>query len=272
MEVEKPNKSVAWEDVNTREFSNFVLNESLYPSHLAMPRHHHKLAHISIVLGGSYTENYGRRSRTAQPSLLVFHPPGEEHSVNFHNLGARVFSLHIKHDWLEHIRDYSRILDAPAHFYGGTAASLAARMHDESSCMNVVAGLTIEALALEIFAETTKQALLTEKKIPRWLRQAEEILRARFTEAVSVTEIAETVGVHPIYLAREFRRFFHCTAGDYVRRLRIEAACCEIIKPDASIAEVALKMGFYDQSHFTNLFKRAIGMTPAQYKKSFPNL
>jgi AraC family transcriptional regulator len=77
------------------------------------------------------------------------------------------------------------------------------------------------------------------------------------------------VGVHPVTLAREFRRYYDCTIGELVRRERIGFACRELLKPEESIADVAVSAGFYDQSHFAKAFKRVTGMTPAGYRDKF---
>ena len=67
-------------------------------------------------------------------------------------------------------------------------------------------------------------------------------------------------------LAREFRRRFGCSIGDYVRRLRIEFACRELAISDVPLYEIAFAAGFSDHSHFARTFKRATGMTPGAYR------
>ena len=95
---------------------------------------------------------------------------------------------------------------------------------------------------------------------------AREILRENASEPPSLEALAGTVGVHPVYLARQFRRRYHCTIGEYLRQLRIEAACREISGAQIPLSVVAANAGFYDQSHFSNTFKRYTGMTPTQYR------
>ena len=255
--------------VKRRELADFSLVESVYPASSVMARHTHELAHISIVLRGAYAERYGRKNRLAEPSILVIHPPDEDHSVEFKSAGARVFSIHLKPLWLERVRDYSKILDSPADFSGGYPASLALRLYQEFRAMDEVAPLMIESLALEIIAATARRATPTEEKTPRWLEQARELLHATFAGQVTLAGVAETVGVHPVYLASRFRKHYRCTVGEYVRRLRIEAACREVSVSDMPLSEIAAAVGFYDQSHFTNVFKRHTGMTPAQYRAAF---
>lgn len=95
------------------------------------------------------------------------------------------------------------------------------------------------------------------------------MLHAWLSEDVTVNSIAEKVGVHPVYIARQFRKHYHCTMGEYVRRLRVEAAGREISESDTPLSEIASLFGFYDQSHLTNTFKRLTGMTPAEYRRAF---
>jgi AraC family transcriptional regulator len=236
-----------------------------------MARHAHELAHISVVLRGAYAERYGRRERLAEPSILVIHPPGEDHSVAFKSAGARVFSIHLKPLWLERVRDYSRILDGPADFSGATSpARLALRLYHEFREMDAVAPLMIESLALEIIAAASRHhTVRSEQKPPRWLEQARELIHATFAGQVTLAAVAAEVGVHPVHLAAGFRKHYRCTVGEYVRRLRIEAACREVSRAQTPLSEIASATGFYDQSHFTNVFKRHTGMTPAQYRAAF---
>jgi AraC family transcriptional regulator len=269
LKVRRPPQPLLGQDVR-RELADFSLVESVYPPGSVMPRHTHELAHISLVLRGAYAERYGRKDRLAEPSILVIHPPGEDHSVVFKNAGARVFSIHLKHSWLERVRDYSRILDSPSDFGGATSpARLARRLYHEFREMDAVAPLMFESLALEIVAAASRRAAPAKQKTPRWLEQARELLHATFTGQVALAAIAAQVGVHPVYLAAGFRKHYRCTVGEYVRRLRIEAACREVSTGETPLSEIASAVGFYDQSHFTNVFKRHTGMTPAQYRAAF---
>ena len=101
---------------------------------------------------------------------------------------------------------------------------------------------------------------------PPWLRQAREIIVEHFSETLKLTQIAAEVGVHPVYLATAFRQKFGVTVGEFVRQLRIEHACAELIKGDLPLAAIALQAGFADQSHFSKVFKLYVGMTPHKYR------
>jgi AraC family transcriptional regulator len=75
--------------------------------------------------------------------------------------------------------------------------------------------------------------------------------------------------VHPAHLAREFRRRYQQTIGEYVRSLRIEFARQELHTSDKPISEIAIGAGFFDQSHFARTFKLITGFPPAAFRKTF---
>ena len=75
-------------------------------------------------------------------------------------------------------------------------------------------------------------------------------------------------GVAPATLARSYRSAFRITVGERIRQLRIERAVRDLLESEEPLSSVALRAGFYDQSHFTNLFRRRFGVTPAQYRHS----
>jgi len=114
-----------------------------------------------------------------------------------------------------------------------------------------------------------RQVRVSDHKPPRWLAQALELLREQFSEHLTIAYLARSVGVHPVHLAREFRKFYRCTIGEYIRQLRIEYACRKLSISDASLAAIASGAGFSDQSHFSRTFKRLVDMTPAQYRAAF---
>jgi len=141
------------------------------------------------------------------------------------------------------------------------------RLYRESRQSDQASALAIEGLALEMIAELSRYGTnLPKEESPCWLKQARDLIHAQFTESLTVAFIARTVGVHPVHLARVFRRNYHATIGEYVRRLRVESACREISSTDLSFATIAVNAGFYDQGHLSRMVKHSTGMTPAQYR------
>ncbi|MCA1615370.1 MAG: AraC family transcriptional regulator [Acidobacteria bacterium] len=253
-----------------REVAGAVFSDTCYPPRLHMPRHAHEPASFSLVLEGRYAETTARKKFDCRPATLVFRPPAEPHAVAFDNSPVRIFRIDVGAQWLESAGERPPGLRAAAEFAGGRPVWIAHRLYREFCLSDQFSPLAIEGLSLELLAESARATLRTGAgQPPRWLERAREMLRERPTEAPALSEIAAQVGVHRAHLAHEFRRFYGTTAGEYLRRIRIEQAARVVAETELPLSEVAAATGFYDQSHFSNAFKRATGSTPAQYRAAF---
>jgi AraC family transcriptional regulator len=250
-----------------REIPGFNFKEVVYSPDLQVPPHAHEHATLYMVLQGPYTEVYGRKTLTPKPFSLAFHPANEVHWHHCRDAGGRCFVVEVGPRWIERIREYTRALDEPADLQRGLPACLAMRLYREFWQDDDAAPLAMEGLAVEILAEASRRPVqLSERRPPRWLDQALDLLHSRFSEPLTLEGIAAAVGVHPGHLASVFRQHHHCTVGEHLRRLRVEFVCSELARSDTSLAEVALAAGFADQSHLTRTFKRLTGTTPAQFR------
>jgi len=252
--------SVGWQQAGLK------LSESTYPPSFKMPSHAHDEAYLGVVLSGGYTERVGKAICDRKPLTTVFHPRGELHSVEF-NSRVRIFHIEITREFCGRLAQYSALPKKSEEGYGGPLASLAIRLHNEFRSRDSWSELSIEGLTLEIMAQLARSwSRAAEGAAPAWLDRIRQRLCSRVADPPTLAELAEDAGVHPVHLARQFRKHFRCTIGDFIRRVRIEFACREIAETDAPLSEVAIALGFYDQSHFCNTFRRFTGTTPAAYR------
>jgi AraC family transcriptional regulator len=137
--------------------------------------------------------------------------------------------------------------------------------------MDEASPLAIEGLALEMLAEVSRRSARPAERRPvaQWLDQVKEILHSQFSEPLKLSQIANSVNVHPVHIARTFRKHYHCTVGEYLRWLRLQFACRQLSTSDTTLAQVASQAGFSSQSHFSTAFKQQMGMTPAAYRAAF---
>ncbi|HYV05791.1 MAG TPA: AraC family transcriptional regulator [Blastocatellia bacterium] len=250
-----------------KEVSGIVLKEVFDSARSKVPQHAHEAAHFCIAVSGNCMERFGARTRECKPLSWGFFPAGETHCFEIDSTASRSFGIDIGPRWLDRARACSIVLDQSERSHGGTMAQTLMKLYREYHHMDEASPLAIEGHVLEMLAAMSRRQVKSKGRIPpRWLRQAEEFLRAHFDEHLSLVMLSEAVGVHAVHLAREFRKHYACTAGDYVRRLRVEYACREIGKARSSLAEIASTAGFSDQSHFSKVFRRHTGMTPAEYR------
>jgi AraC-like DNA-binding protein len=247
--------------------ADFILTETVVDAHSRLSRHAHENSYFCFVLQGAYTERYGNREVVCRPSTLTFRASGQTHEDLIHGANVRVFVVEISSRWVEKLQADSLILRTTTEFCGGTLPRLCARLNREFNKTDTAAKLAIEGLALELLADAARQSYTGIRAAPPWLRQACEMIVENFPETLKLTQIAAEVGVHPVYLATAFRQKFGVTIGEFVRKLRIEHACAELMKGDLPLTAIALQAGFVDQSHFSKVFKLYVGMTPHKYRK-----
>jgi AraC family transcriptional regulator len=251
--------------VRCRAFAGLTLTETRHPPGAHVPRHCHENAYFCLIRRGTYREEFGGRQRSCGPRMLAFHPPEEVHAEHIDGEEVRSFNLEITPSWLKSVTGAAS-LDQPFDCRGGPLVGLAARLLDEFEHPDASSPLIIEGLTLELLGLCARQTR-GGPAVPRWLLRVRDLLTERCTAAFTLAGLAAEAGVHPGYLAGAFRRHFGCTLGAYVRRQRVALACRHLTDSDAPLADVALRAGFADQSHFTRVFKRHTGLTPAAYRR-----
>lgn len=255
------------QQVKSIAVEGFVLTETRHAPSLVIPRHAHRHASISLVLRGSFIETLNRNPQQCLPLNLVIKPAGEIHTNRYGTSGAECLIIEVKPEQLERVRSSSNIMDRALLVRDASLALLGLRVYREFRAMDSASPLAIEGLVLEMLALETRRHLSHSRRAkPRWLLQAVELLREEFAQALSLSKVAEIVGVHPAHLARTFRLAFNCTVGDYLRHLRLECAARELTESDRPLAEIAALAGFYDQSHLTNAFRLHMKTTPAAFR------
>lgn len=270
MTLAYPHRCFPGRILTSREVGDFFLTLTTYAPGLKLPTHSHERACFVIAFRGSFSETYGKRSRQVKPSTLIFRPAGEAHSEQFNSGGAHCLNIEIEQEWLQRAPVESALVSDSADYQSSLLTSLSLKLCHELRETDAASTLSIEGLTLEIIAAASRGSVKQSKcQTPKWLEQAREFIHAHFAESLTLAQIAELAAVHPVHLAREFRKHFHSSPANYITQLRIELACRELAKPDTQLAHVASATGFYDQSHFSKTFKRLTGMTPTRYRMAF---
>jgi AraC family transcriptional regulator len=255
--------------VRTARIGGFTLTEGVHADGTALPWHTHTGPTMCFVLQGRFTEVSGGVSIACRPATFKVTPAGERHCDRFDQGDVRGLMIEVDPARVESVRPYSRLLEERVAFQGGLLAAIAGRIHQEFRRMDQAAPLAIEGLLLELLAAGARRSSVqASARQPAWLGDVIEILRSHPGSHWTLSQLAAAVQVHPVTLARAFRRAHACSVGEYVRRLRIERAAQELGGTTRSIAEIAMTAGFADQSHFSNVFRRQTGMSPSAFRRS----
>jgi AraC family transcriptional regulator len=241
-----------------------------FPPNARLESHTHAQAVFGVMLEGSFRTRILGRDVDYLVSGAWTEPAEERHANTAGRTGAHVIVVQPTAGAVDLGHDCRRLLDEVVSLRSTELLGEASRLEAECAAPDDLSALVVEGTALAMLARGARlyRATRNHEREPRWLSQAVEYLRAHRLDRISLSEVARTVGVHPSRLAHEFKARVGVSPGEYVRRLRLEWAAQRLRDADASIADVALRAGFYDQSHFSRMFRRHFGIAPAAWRKT----
>ena len=104
----------------------------------------------------------------------------------------------------------------------------------------------------------------------RYLVRGKDLADARYTEPLTVADMARAARLSPAHFSREFRTAFGESPHQYLLTRRLERAAHLLRNTDRTVADVCFMVGLNSVGSFTTSFGRMFGMTPTQYRASFP--
>lgn len=234
-----------------------------------VPRHTHETPHLILVTGGIYVTEARNQSGVCLPGTLIYNPAGTTHRDCFRSTKGTFVSISPG-------PSASRLLDraspAPVVVCGTAVSSgdhrrIASRITSEFR-REVVSMFELEALGLELIGLLAyMEDRASAQCPPPWLIRAKEMIEDCAAYDLNVESVAVAVGVHPVYLARAYRRYFRCSPGEHQRRCRVLRVRALLTTTGLSLVDLALRCGFSDQSQMTRSFSEFFGVPPARYRR-----
>jgi AraC family transcriptional regulator len=249
--------------VQRRDAAGLVFSRLLYKPRAVLGPHAHRHAYLSFVSSGSYTERLEGVTRDCEASTLLCHAAGERHANVFHDQPVSLLRVEeVGSDLLGQplCAAYSRA------YRGEHALVLCRKMLQELDGSDDLTPLALQGLAYELVAGLARGSRRARSAGPAWLASIDDLLHASFREPPTLAAMAVTAGVHPVHLARTYRKHRRQTIGERIRELRLESACHLLATTLDPIAEIAHGAGFADQSHLARLMRRRLGLSPSEYR------
>jgi AraC-like DNA-binding protein len=97
--------------------------------------------------------------------------------------------------------------------------------------------------------------------------RAVSYIRKNFRNELAIADLIQVSGLNHRKLHRGFVELFGVAPMQFITRTRIEAACDDLLTTSNKLSDIARENGFYDQSSFTQHFRRQMGITPLKYRK-----
>lgn len=243
------------------------VNYNHYASWLRQTRHAHDETTVSLVVTGSLRESVGSADVVASPFSIVVKPRGTEHSNKFGEM-VRMVQIGIPAAEATQYELWDRGLgEWRWQHHGATAvrAFLGLFRTMRASSPDVRAD-HVEAAAIDVLAAVNASIESTPIGAPpAWLAAMREEIDDTL-DARSVGALANAANVHPVYLARQFRRWYGCSITEYRRSRRAQRAAAIMAGCGRTLARVSHDAEFADQAHMCRVFRTETGMTPGAFR------
>jgi len=105
--------------------------------------------------------------------------------------------------------------------------------------------------------------------LPQPLRQAVTEIQEKYSQAVSIAELAERLNYSSVYFSRYFKEYMGVSPKAYLGQIRLERATQLLMTSQESIQSIALKTGFRTEKNFFVTFKQRFQMTPKSYRERY---
>jgi AraC family transcriptional regulator len=246
-------------EIDVRRFTGAEALRVVHPARQSISEHRHDWPCLTLHVLGGYTEQYDGGEVVIDGPSAVLHPAGRLHANSIHATGLETLSITFDPAWLPRT-DYNLKTARAGSWTGGKVALAAGQL--AAAWTNSHSGERNLAMATAKFIGLALSDV--GRGPPVWLAEVVKALDAEFPP--STRALAETLNMHPAWLARAYRWTTGEGTQQTLRRRHLERAVIMLRTTDMPLVEVAVAAGFYDQSHMNRSFKQLLGRTPLEVR------
>ena len=122
-------------------------------------------------------------------------------------------------------------------------------------------------MTLQEVLESFMQTIFYEKdKGNLHIRKALSYIAQHYNSHLEIAQVADHVGLSPGYFSTLFRESVGVSFREHLNRVRVEESKQLLLSTDYSLADIAVAIGFPDQSYYCKIFKKTVGLTPGKFR------
>jgi AraC family transcriptional regulator len=226
--------------------------------------HSHNNAHITLFLKGGTSEKRKNFSEVVGSGSLLFYHSDELHLNHDTLFPSKNINIEIEENILQELQINEAIIEKSIQ---NTTLSkfLILKIFKESLIADAFSNDTITMLFAQL--SNTNSHLERFEKSPFWVKSLNELLNDCWNENPNLHDLARVLQLNPITISKHFPKYFGCTLGEYMRRIKINRSLTLIASNKSNLTEISFQCGFADQSHFIRTFKNQTGFLPKQFQK-----
>ncbi len=223
--------------------------------------HSHKNPIITFIYQGGDTEFRERNSYERKAGEFFFYPADQPHKT----MARKEFSQNLNIEFEEGC--FSEKLLSTVQMVSSLnsidAKFLALKLLQEVYINDSFSSDSTDILVYDLISSSLKNRDIHK---PKWIEVLYELLNDRWQEQIPLYELSVILGVHSVTISKQFRKYFNCTYGEYMRKLKVKNSIDLIKTSNVPLVDIAYHCGFADQSHFSRNFKQFTGFLPSDFR------
>ena len=129
----------------------------------------------------------------------------------------------------------------------------------------------LSAMAIQAGQKQPSEPVETEKEnagenTDGLAQRALSYIRQHFSDPISLTSVAEEIGVAPAYLSTVFHREIGTSYSRTLLRFRMEEAARQLTQTSQKVQQIAQNVGFFSAKHFTHVFREYYHLSPVEFR------
>lgn len=243
---------------------NFIISTTQYLESKCESRlHSHKNPHICLLYqGADFESRENSISYERKAGDIFFYDSGELHRTIKTTKNSKNINIEIR-NCIDLKKDISHNNLRSSIENNINTNLLLLKILEEIHLNDDFTSISLETLCFELLDCSNN---VYSRFKPDWVYLIKDFLNDNWQERFSLFEISIIAGIHPVTISKNFRKYFLCSYGEYVRKLKIRKSISMIKNSKMSLTEIAYACGFSDQSHFTRNFKNLTGFLPKHFQ------
>lgn len=239
-----------------------IVSQTQYHEPVYQGWHCHEHHHVSLLIKGGNREQRSHKEQEVGPGSLLFYNSGERHKNSHTQHPSKNINIEIPDAFLaKHGLQFHVLEKFPEQQTRIKFALL--KIYRECMIADTLTFATVSGLLLSVFTVPPTR----KKVLPPWLQQLKTLLHDRWNDTLSLQEMSVILGVHPVTISKYFPVYFHCSLGEYIRKIKIDKAMQMLQTSNLPMTSITYACGFFDQSHFIRTFKLVTGFLPRQFQQ-----
>lgn len=211
-----------------------------------------------------------------EPGCLSFVPNGQPNEV-YCEQNIDIMIIEINQDYIKQTLGINNLeLKEVRGIMDNMIYQLALYLREEQKCGKIASKIFSESIIAGLAIQIGTKYNINKKEIyaPKGklsstqLKHLIDYCNSNIESDISIEKLSKQVNLSPFHFIRSFKNTVGLTPYQYIVHMRIEKSKQLIKQNKYSLMEIALRLGYSDQSHFSNSFKKIIGITPHDFKKN----